>query len=377
MESFNFCPNLHCIYHQVAPAGENWYKTKGKYCSKSRGTIFRYKCKACGRSFSRQTFHTSYYLKKAERFEEILSRLVGGESLRAMSRAMSCSISLITNRIDRLGRQGMALHAQFLQHQQRHEDICIDGFVSFDGSQFFPSEIPIAVGAESQFIIDASHCNRRRSGRQTPEQASKSQELYASVSMEKGGIMRSFREVLDTALKIQPPMPDNPFVLRTDEKPDYARVVYSHPYFLNQTEYNRFVFWRTPSWLPRNCSNPLFSSNYTEREIRKDQASHHRESVCFNRDASNGMMRLWTYIVWHNYLKPYRIKRKRGIHPLTHAEARGIKIPPKTDFLKLWFRERFFLSRLQLTSAMEKTWKKLWETPGKINSYAMPKYIYD
>lgn len=377
MDTFRFCPNPQCEYHQEAPAGERWYREKGKYYTKSRGIIKRYLCKACGKSFSSQTYHTSYFLKKPERFEEVLSRLVGGESLRAMSRAMGCSISLLSNRIDRLGRQGLALHSRFLKKQQRCEDICIDGFVSFDRSQYFPSEIPIAVGADSQFIIDASHCNRRRSGKQTPEQSAKSKVLYASTRMEKGGIMRSFREVLDTALGVQPPEQYRPFILRTDEKPDYARVIYSHPQFIYQTESNRFVFWRTPSWLPRNHTNPLFSSNYTEREIRKDQANHHRESVCFNRDSANGMMRLWTYLVWHNYLKPYRINCKHGKQPTSHAAARGISIPFKADFLKLWFCDRCFFSRERMSSAMEKTWRKAWETPGKANSGVIPRFVFD
>lgn len=377
MDSFRFCPNPNCDYHQEAPSGGRWYRFKGHYHTKSRGLINRYLCKACGKNFSSQTYHTSYFLKKPDHFEEVLSRLVGGESLRAMSRAMGCSISLLTNRIDRLARQGLAFHSRFLQQAQKHEDICIDGFVSFDRSQYFPSEIPIAVGADSQFIIDVSHCNRRRSGRQTPEQSAKSQHLYAKVEMEKGGIMRSFCEVLDAALAVQPPMRNRPFVLRTDEKPDYARVVYAHQRFIYQSEFERFVFWRTPSWLPRNCSNPLFSSNYTEREIRKDQANHHRESVCFNRDAANGMMRLWTYLFWHNYLKPYRIKSKQGTHPATHAEARGIKIPPKADLLKLLFCDRFFLSRERLASAMEKTWRKMWKTPGKASSCLIPRFVFD
>jgi len=81
------------------------------------------------------------------------------------------------------------------------------------------------------------------------------------------------------------------------------------------------VHLRISSHLPRTIHNPLFSSNYTDRELRKDLANHHRESVCFNRNVANGMLRLWAYLMWHNYLKPYRIRWPKGRRPATHAEA--------------------------------------------------------
>ncbi|MDQ7795412.1 MAG: hypothetical protein RDU47_01430 [Spirochaetia bacterium] len=73
---------------------------------------------------------------------DIVARLVSGESLRAMSRNLAVSLNLLSNRIDRLTRQAIALHSICLASRAGYDDICIDGFVSFDTSQYFPSEIP-------------------------------------------------------------------------------------------------------------------------------------------------------------------------------------------------------------------------------------------
>jgi hypothetical protein len=144
----------------------------------------------------------------------------------------------------------------------------------------------------------------------TPHQKQKALWLYRSAHLERGALSRSFRETLLSALQLQPPQPCRPFVLITDEKPEYARVLASLPAFKQQTPSSRIAHWTISSKLPRTIHNPLFASNYIEREIRKDLASHHRETVCFNRNVAQGMMRLSLYLIGHNYLKPFRIREQ-------------------------------------------------------------------
>jgi hypothetical protein len=60
--------------------------------------------------------------------------------------------------------------------------------------------------------------------------------------------------------------------------------------------------------------------NYLDREIRKDLAEHHRETVCFARSQLMSDARMWIYLVWHNTDKPYRISPRQDV---SHAEAAG------------------------------------------------------
>ncbi len=47
-----------------------------------------------------------------------------------------------------------------------------------------------------------------------------------------------------------------------------------------------------PATAPRTLNNDLFAVNYFDREIRKDQSNHTRETVQFSRDVNNAMDRL-------------------------------------------------------------------------------------
>lgn len=376
MQQFPFCPNPRCRWHKEAPEGK-WAKAKGFYTTKAFGRIQRFQCRACHTTFSSQTFSLSYYVKRPIPLPDVLGRITSGESLRAISRNLSVSLRLVTNRIDRLARQAIGLHAQALSARVSTDDICIDGFVSFDGSQYFPSEIPIAITAHSQFVLDFSHASRRRSGSMTPAQKEKASLLYARCPLERGAIARSFRETLESALALQPPSFHRPFVLITDEKPDYRRVLHRLEAFRNQTEERCLVHWTIWSKLPRTIHNPLFSSNYIDREMRKDMAHHHRETVCFNRNVANGMMRLSLYLFAHNYLKPFRIRAPRGSRPGSHAEAAGIPASWVRQFAhSLTGGMRMFLSRLRLSATLKRTWEKGWKTPGKEKAEYLPKYAF-
>ncbi|MFZ5860647.1 MAG: hypothetical protein ACOYVH_07920, partial [Spirochaetota bacterium] len=105
----------------------------------------------------------------------------------------------------------------------------------------------------------------------------------------------------------------------------------------------------------------------------KDLANHHRESVCFNRNVANGMLRLWAYLMWHNYLKPYRIRWPAQRNPKTHAEASGIDATALENVYRSFFEERAFLTRSPLSPTMARSWKKEWRTPGKEKAEYLPK----
>ncbi len=375
MYLFPFCPNPTCQWHKKAP-DYAWLRPKGFYRTKAFGKIQRYQCKRCTMTFSRQTFSLAYYVKRPIVLSDVVGRLVSGESLRAISRNLGVSLRLISNRLDRLGRQALGLHSHALACRRGFDDICIDGFVSFDESQYFPSEIPIAITAHSQFVLDFSHATRKRSGTMTAHQKQRASVLYRQCTLERGALSRSFYETVAYALELQPPTLVHPFVLITDEKPAYQQVLRQLSAFRLQTETHRCVHWRIWSKLPRTVNNPLFSSNYIDRQIRKDLAAHHRESMCFNRNVAAGMLRLSIYLAYHNYRKAFRIRcQKRGGEPRTHAEAAGIPGELAARIGRaLTEGRRIFMSHCTLSRMMRRTWEKTWKTPGKVSVEYIPDF---
>ncbi|MBL8967963.1 MAG: hypothetical protein JNG85_13225, partial [Spirochaetaceae bacterium] len=246
----------------------------------------------------------------------------------------------------------------------------------FDVSQYFPSEIAISITAASRFVLDLSHATRKRSGTMTEAQRKRAAEIYPRVAFERGAIGRGFQDLL-ASLREEPRfwMP-GVLVLTTDEKKEYESAFVRSALFREQDGEHRAVHERVSSKLSRNYQNPLFPSNYLDREIRKDQANHHRETTCFNRNVANGMARLACYLVHHNYRKRFLIKA-RVEDGRVHGEVAGIDRGRIDGALVGMFERRVFLSRIKLPATLEKIWRKAFVTPLKMRPEHLPRFAFD
>jgi hypothetical protein len=129
------------------------------------------------------------------------------------------------------------------------------------------------------------------------------------------------------------------------------------------------------SKLPRTFANPLFASNYIDREIRKDQAAHRRETACHCRNAANGVLRMWAYLGRHNYWKKFCIKAP-VFDEHCHGEVAGIA-KEYIEYCKgAVYEFRVFLSRLRLFPWEEDAWLKRIATPGKTKPEYVMKFAF-
>jgi hypothetical protein len=110
-----------------------------------------------------------------------------------------------------------------------------------------------------------------------------------------------------------------------------------------------------------------------DRELRKDQAAHRRDTDCFSRNVANMLNRFCVYMAWHNYAKPFRIKANRKAR-MTHGEAAGIPRELVAMGRAWMFRERAFVSRLSLDLLDQKLWKRAFSTPLKTSAEYLPRY---
>jgi len=372
MPSFPFCPNPLCDLH-LSEAPPDWYAHFGFYLTNTFGLVPRFRCRSCGKTFSTQSFSIDYFAKRKVDYPGLLDRHASSESLRALSRNLKLSCGTVQNRLDRLARQGIALHTRLRRFADPKEAVCIDGLISFAVSQFFPSEITLSITSSSRFILDASLATRRRSGTMTTYQKARAAELYPRVSFERGAVGRTFRDILDGISEDRAAREGFPLILITDEKKEYQLALSNNPLFRDQDEAHRTAHLRVHSELPRTFSNPLFASNYLDREIRKDQANHIRETACFSRNVSNEMSRLMCYLVHHNYRKRYRIGG-RADQDQVHVEAAGISRRRIEEGLSEMFSRRAFLSRTRLTESQRRIWVKGYPTPLRSGPEYLPRY---
>jgi len=294
-------------------------------------------------------------------------------SIRSQAHALRCSCGTVLNRNDRLARQAIASHSLLRAQASRHDNVCIDGFVGFDRSQYFPNNITISIASASRYVLAFTHATLRRSGNMRPEQKKRRDRLYEECEFERKPLDRSFSELLDELELDRPPRFNSPLVIITDEKIEYLRTFVAHRLYKNQDEEHRVVHSTVNSRLPRTYVNPLFPSNYLDREIRKDLAAHRRESTCFCRNVANGLSRMACYLGWHNYAKRYLIKAPI-LDDRTHGEEAGILRRDIIRQRRMVFSKRVFLSRCSLDPVEEKIWKKEFRTPGALRASYLPAY---
>lgn len=355
-----FCPYKECRLH-THPPPTRWWQRYGFHGTQAHGPVQRFRCVSCGRTFSVQTFSVHYYTKRLINLEELERRASSSMSMRALGRDCSCTVDTILNRLDRLARQGIALHSALRPKADPSERVCFDGLVSFERSQYYPCDIGISITAHSRFVLGLSHSTTRRSGRMTTRQRETRARLDRTNRYERRPLDRSLTEHLDMLKAERPFSAHRPLILITDEKREYVRTIRVHSLYRDQDDDHRMMHLQVSSRAPRNYTNPLFASNYYDREVRKDQAQHRRETACFARDASTGMSRLYVHLVYHNYVKRYLINQPTHI-TRTAAEVAGV---PGSDIRRLrscFFTRRAFLSKLLLQPIDLKIWlKELWD----------------
>jgi len=335
-----FCPNPHCSCHydQFRPAV--WFTKDGHAPNKSGGQYQRYKCGYCSTRFSTQTFSLDYHVIRHLPYGYIFKQLKSTAGIRNIARDLKVSPHTILNRIGRLARQSQAIHAALRYRIRLNEDLTADGFESFAVSQYFPSNIHILAGKQSQFLYGFDYAHLARKGVMTPWQKQKNS-LLKTRFFTGTGITASFTRLCRGMDGFLGSRMSRHTVLFTDEKPQYHRVLEEGRFCasLSHVQIN--------SKQPRTVNNVLFSVNYLDREFRKDCANHVRETVQFSRNVNHVMERLAVYRLYHNYMKPFRINGSTAAgQAVTHGEAAGLTNRELRGELKNLFTQRRFYHRI-------------------------------
>jgi transposase-like protein len=369
--SFPYCPHTGCRLHGLEPSQPyTEFIAWGTYSTKAFGEVPRFRCTACGHTFSTQTFRVDYYAKRIIDYSDLLARLVSTASLSALGRAIAASTDTISNRVSRASRQTLAFESRLSRTRHPSEDLAADGFESFCVSQFFPNNITILVGSESQFVYAADHATLRRKGRMTKGQKARRIELEGRFRADPRGIERSFTRIASESLRVLSDEGRAAIALWTDEHQAYPRGIAASPCAQALNKLGRLVHRTVSSRAARTRANPLFPVNYLDRELRKDLHEHVRESVCFGRNVNRQMERLSLYLFYHNFIKAHRTRWG----PISNAVVAGYDAAQiATALVGLW-TDRSMLTRTDLTECGEDSWRRARRTPlGPSHDY-LPKY---
>jgi transposase-like protein len=371
-----FCPNKLCINHRGGPEGRRWFHRIGGYPTAAFGQVQRYICLHCKARFSDQTFALDYYVKRPVSYARLFDKITAGSGLRGTGRSLQISHQGIANRIGRLARQALALQAQLTGELQLGEHLVVDGFESFVTDQYMPNNIHLLVGALSQFLYSFDYAHLRRKGRMRPKQKGERERREGQYLREPISITASFVRIIDEVEQLASRRKgEGALILDSDERKEYRRVIERSAVLHALKARGKFYHRRTNSKEPRTTSNRLFAVNYLDRQIRKDNANHVRETVQFSRDVNNCMERMAVYQLYHNYLKPYRVEGREA-RALRHGEVAGVARERIDRELADIFRLRRFYSHVKLSFSQLLLWARMIGNRDRLCGGYWPQYVW-
>ena len=348
------CPWAPCPSHvSSSPFRFRRHGTYATVCHPA--PIPRFVCLVCRRSFSQQTFSTSYYLKLPHLSAPIAAGLVAGSAHRQIARSLACAPTTVTRRAARLGRHCLLLHAHLLDALSLiREPLVYDHFESFAHSQDEPCGFGTLVGHRTWFVYRLDFAPHRRAGRSTPAQKQRQGRLWShSLRREdpyRAACASSFASVLDRL-----PLA-SPHRVYCDGKPSYlralGRVPFRHRLDLRvHPNPKRGPKGSLRSAEARARDRALFPVDLLHGLLRHSAAHHRRETIAFARRHNAALERLALFAVWRDVVKR---RSERDLRSRTPAMGLGLSKKP-------WEWERVFAQRLFVWKyALVELWRRIY-----------------
>jgi hypothetical protein len=257
-------------------------------------------------------------------------KVVGAMANRQIARDLRVAPSTIDRLLARLGRHCLLFHTQASAGAAPDGPLVLDGFESYELSQFFPFQHHVLVEAKTSFFLHFTDSPLRRKGRMTEAQKRRRVTLEEQHGRpDPRAIEKDVRELLSTAVGGLPEV-----TLRSDDHRAYPRAM--------QGVACRFTHEVTSSRERRTATNPLFEVNSLDGLVRHSQSNHRRETIAQSKRRQGSAERLAVFLVWRNYIKWRWEKRCRK----TPAMLKGIL--DRRLHVENVLRERLFRTRIDL-----------------------------
>jgi hypothetical protein len=324
----------------------------------------RFRCQHCRRTFSRQSFAFSYYLKRPELSVPIAAGLMAGSAHRQLARSLGCAPSTVTRRAARLGRHTLLLSTLALAEVAPvvGEAVVVDHFEGFAFSQDFPFGLATPVGQDSWFVYGLDAAPHRRTGRLSPAQRRRLRHRPAPTPS-RGSYDRSFGQVVDLLLgRAQPG--ELELTLVTDGHPAYERARAGHPH-RERIRHRAYPNPRRgPKGSPRSpeaCERDrqMFPVDLLHGLIRHSCAHHRRETIAFGRRLNALLERAFVLVVWRNFVKS-RSERRGG----TVTPAMKVGLAGRSWSWPRVLAQRLFPTRVDPPATYQKIYRRDWITPA-------------
>lgn len=287
----------HCPYpgcRSFADPVSGFCVRAGRYRPRCRPhPVPRFRCRSCGRRFSRQSFRADLRQKKPYLNAALFRLMVSCVGQRQAARALGVARRTVERRVRWLAAHAEAFQSGRLRGAALAGPFQLDEMESFEANRYQPVTVPVLIDRRTFFIVATAVGPLRRKGRMTPLQRRRRAEHEAAHGRRASGSKRAVRRVLG---RLVPLTLNRPVVLESDRKALYGQLG-------SRTFGSRFV-WRTHSASARrDRDNPLFPINHTNARLRHFLARLRRRSWCVSKSRASLQGHLHIAALWVNWCR--------------------------------------------------------------------------
>ncbi len=305
-----FCPNPACASR--AREGSFRYRRIGTYHRSTDGRkVQRFLCRACGRSFSTQTFRLDYRFKLPHHDVLVFKALVSKVTQRQAARMLGIDRKSIHRRIRRWGPAMRALHEAGLDSVASRGGLngafCLDELETFERNRrLMPVTVPFLVDANRFFVVGVEADTLPARG----NLRARDRERKLHLERKFGRRRNHSRRAVSAVLRAWAEAHSHELTPRliSDKKSSYGRI------YLEAFEGRRREHVRVASYATRNRSNPLFPVNHTLAMARDQVSRLVRRSWGASKCRHRLRDHLWIWVAWRNYVRRLT-NRTPGVTP--------------------------------------------------------------
>lgn len=276
----------------------------------------RFRCRACGRTFSLQTFRFERGLRRPELTQPIFDAFVAKTTMRQCARTLPCSRSTVESRLRRLARHARAVHAVVLERAKARGglpgDFQLDELETFEGSRRLqPVTMPVLIELHKRFVVHVAVGTLPARGRLSSRDAKRKLELEQRDGPRTSESRAVVTECFQALQSVVPAGKHH--VISTDKKSSYAKI-------LRELFPPPFTHARHSSKRARSKDNPLFPINHTLAMMRDGMSRLVRRTWAATKKRERLAAHAWIWAAYRNYVRPLT-NRARGT---TSALALGV-----------------------------------------------------
>jgi len=289
------CPNRACSQHRSP--GPDFYVGNGSYRAKCRPhPIPRFRCRTCGRGFSRQTFRMDYRDHRPHLNVVVFLSIATGLGLRQTARNVGMTLRCTELKFRKITRHLRHLNLNLRGPLPEGSVLLLDELETYEGRRNTrPLTVPVLIERERRFVIWGESAPIRPSGRMSAARrraiAEDEQRFGKRRNRSRAAVYRTLRHGAEMVAGL------GEVVLQTDEKSTYPRLA--------QRAFGkeRLRHERTSSKLARTTWNPLFPINHTEAMKRDLMGRLRRDTWLGTKKRRFLDLALQAFMAYRNYVR--------------------------------------------------------------------------